>query len=242
MEPINSSVNGSVNQSKIPGVSTKPVHKDDLKTSLGGNLMNNSQYPQQPVQNMGVIPEECVNDFNTMQQMFASKMHQTMTQGNNVAISQHPNVNQSKITVNENEPNTMQNLFMTQNINQIDENINVSSNQVNVSEYPINVSQQPINVSQQPINVTQYPVNVTQYPVNQSQVPNENIKMSQNSQINQSSIPQQNLGQTQLNMTKKPQNQVFQEVGNVNPNQSVMKSNVQGLNQSQQPVDENCQV
>lgn len=57
MEPINSSVNGSVNQSTIPTVSTKPTHKNDLQTSLGGNLMHNSQYPQPPLQNMEPIQE-----------------------------------------------------------------------------------------------------------------------------------------------------------------------------------------
>ena len=169
-----------------------------------------------------------------MQQLFASKMHHTMTQGSNVAVSQYPHVNQSKLTVNEDEPNTMQNLFQTQNIN------DAGSNQVNVSQYPVDASQHPVNVSQ-------YPVNVTQYPVNQSQVPNKNMVMSHNPQVNQSGIknstvPQPNFGQSQQSSTtKKGGNEVLQEVGNVGTNQPVMKSNAKMGHSQQQEMDENCQ-
>ena len=244
---IKSSVNGPVNKSQVPGVSNKPLQQSDLGTSLGVNAMGQSQCPQQPVQNMGVIQEESSNDLNTMQKMFATQMHHTMHNGNNVGISQHPNLTQSQVV--QEDHNAMQDLFKTQNITEVqyDVNVNVSQCPVNVSQqpinitqYPVNVSQQPVNVSQQPMNVSQQPINVSQQPVNVSQQP---VNVSQQP-INVSQQPV-NVSQQPVNVSQHPMNQSCIPPQNVsqNPKQmhqssiqtSSMPQNVSQINMSKKP-------
>lgn len=132
----------------IPEVTTKHMKVEDLKTSLGVNLLNEEQGKGVGISNLSSIEEKTeeksatnlMEDFNTMQQMFATGMYNVCTAENNenqtsetpqdfntmqsLFSTQGPKmtphlVNQSKVTVSEDpqEFSTMQSLFKTNNVN-----------------------------------------------------------------------------------------------------------------------------